>query len=86
MLAVFTSINQNDLQEIFISYSIIHDAVTAIAPEKRGQLLQEAYTLCDDLQQEWDTSGLLNKQGFLTKRGGSIKVRMGLQVKLLIAS
>jgi len=23
---------------------------------------------------EWDNSGLLNKQGFLTKRGGNIKV------------
>ena len=73
MLSVFTSIG-DDLPDVLGSYSIVHATMTGIDPEKRQKLLQDSYALCDNLKEEWDNSGLLNKQGFLTKRGGNIKV------------
>ena len=68
-------VNQTDQSNVLKAYSILHTTVTSIDPEKRATLLQTAYSLCDEMQEDWSNKGLLNKEGFLTKRGGSIKVR-----------
>jgi len=73
ILAVFTPHTSADARDIIHSYQMYQNLVVKIKDAYLRTFLEEAYKICDDLQNHWDTIGVSNKSGFATKRGGSVK-------------
>jgi len=73
ILAVFTPYTHADARDIIHAYQVYQSLVVKISPSYIKTFLEEAYKICDDLQNHWDTIGASNKSGFATKRGGSVK-------------
>jgi len=78
MLAVFTPSNHADLKQIFDAIQLVQACITSVEKTKRAKILQNAIKSCDDLQLKWDDIGLCNRNGFLTKRGGNVKVSVNI--------
>uniref|UniRef100_H2Y7N5 PH domain-containing protein n=1 Tax=Ciona savignyi TaxID=51511 RepID=H2Y7N5_CIOSA len=73
VLAVFTPFEKAEVSDVIEAHKITQATVTSIEAGRRPAALKEAYSVYDDLQLQWDNQSLCNKNGFLTKRGGSVK-------------
>lgn len=73
-LATFTSFNHPDLDDIIIAHQVIQSMMTSFDSVKKMDLLTAAFDNCDKNRLMWEKSGLSDKEGFMTKRGGNVKV------------
>lgn len=73
VLASFTSFHHPDLEDLLSAHQIIHALMTSYDSVTKMDLLTAAFESSDASRVQWEKTGLENKDGFLTKRGGNVK-------------
>lgn len=81
-LATFTSFNHPDLDDVMAAHRHMQSLMTSFDSVKKMDLLTAGFECSDRNRVMWEKSGLADKEGFMTKRGGNVKVVFDL-VRLL---